>query len=69
MLKFPRKKVGEEGKRSRKEGKREERKEGRDRKDGKKDQGENGLYIEKEGESTQEETKLLSLLPGTTRIF
>ena len=28
-----------------------------------------GQYIEEEGESTQEETKVLSLLPGRKNIF
>ena len=69
MLKFPRKKVGEQGKRNRKEGKREECNEGRDGEEGKGSWGERewdlfGRYIEKEGESTQEETKVLSLLAG-----
>ena len=57
MLKFPRKKVGEQGKRNRKEGKREECNEGRDGEEGKGSWGERewdlfGRYIEKEGEST-----------------
>ena len=45
MLKFPRKEVGEQGKRNGKERKREEMKEGMERKG--KDQGEkgNGIYL------------------------
>ena len=73
MFKFPRKEVGEQGKRNRKEGKeKKETKEGMERKG--KDQGEkgNGIYlcgIEKKEESTQEETKVLSLLPGRKKFF
>ena len=75
LLKFPRKKVGEQGKTNRKEGKREERNKGRDGKEGKGSGRKRkwdlfGQYIEKEGKCMQEEeTKVLNLLSGRKQIF
>ena len=71
MLKFPRKKVGEQKKQNGRE--REDRKEGRDGKEGKRSGRERkydlfGQDVEKEGESTQEETKVIGLLPGRKEI-
>ena len=59
MLKFLRKKVGEQGKRNKKEGKREERKEGRDVKERRGSGRERKSYLfghGKEGDTMQKET-------------
>ena len=67
MLKFSRK---EEGKKEiETEGKRKERKELKERKEEERKEWGMGLYIRKEEESVQEETKVLGLLPGRKNIF